>query len=100
MINSLCFLLYILGCCSRGDYTPIDESPPSQPIDNLDVELIDIKGGYCYNNLKKIVFHIISICMLGIPYLVIHWSINLKLFLLMNPSQLSTADIVLVTVSI
>lgn len=94
------FLLYILGCCTRGGYTPLDESSPPQPIDNLDVELIDIKGGYCYNNLKKIVFHIISICMLGIPYLVIHWSITLKLFLLMTPCPLSMADIVLVTVSI
>lgn len=94
------FLLYILGCCTREGYTLLDESLPPQPIDNLDVELIDIKGGYCYNNLKKIVFHIISICMLGIPYLVIHWSITLKLFLLMTPCPLSMADIVLVTVSI
>ncbi|VVC28869.1 P-type ATPase, transmembrane domain,P-type ATPase, phosphorylation site,P-type ATPase, cytoplasmic [Cinara cedri] len=89
----LCF-----GCCSRGNYTRIEENgTPSQPIDNLDVEHINIKCGYCYNDLKKIIFHVIAICMLGVPYLVVHWSITLKTFFLMTPSFLSTADAVLVT---
>lgn len=80
---------------SRGEYTPIANSP----IDNLDAEHVDIKCGYCYNRTKKIIFHIISVCMLGVPYLAVHWSITLKLFLLMTPSPLSTAETVLVGVS-
>ncbi|XP_025196662.1 probable cation-transporting ATPase 13A3 isoform X1 [Melanaphis sacchari] len=88
----LCF-----GCCSRGDYLPIDDGSPSHHINNLDVEYIDIKCGYSYNLVKKIIFNIIAICMVGVPYLAIHWSIKLKLYLLMTPSPLSTSDIVLVT---
>jgi len=84
------------NCGSRGDYTPIANSP----VDNFDAEHVDIKCGYCHNRGKKIVFHIISICMLGVPYLAVHWSVNLKLLLLMTPSPLSTADTVLVTVSV
>lgn len=95
------FLLYILGCCSsRGDYIEINDSFPPQPITSLDGENIDIKCGYCYNDVKKYIFHFIAICLLGVPYLAIHWSTNLKLFLLMSRCPLSTADIVLVTVSI
>lgn len=92
--------VYIIGCCSRGDYTPIDDSSTPQPINSLDVENVDIRCGYCYNHVKKYIFHFIAICLLGVPYLAIHWSTNLKLFLLMSPCPLSTADIVLVTVSI
>lgn len=88
----------IAGCCSRSDYTQIEENG-SQPIDNLDVEHINIKYGYCNNDLKKKIFHVLAICMLGVPYLIVHWSIRFKLFLLMTPCFLSTADFVLVTVS-
>jgi len=94
-------MLFILGCCSsRGDYSPIDDGFPSHRINNLDVEYINIKCGYSYNLVKKIIFNIIAICMVGVPYLAIHWSVKLKLYLLMTPSPLSTSDIVLVTVSI
>lgn len=93
-------LLFILGCCSRGEYSPIDDGLPSHHINNLDVEYIDIKCGYSYNLVKKIIFNVIAICMLGVPYLAIHWSVKLKLYLLMTPSPLSTSDVVLVNVSI
>lgn len=96
-LKHFCFIN--LGCCARRDYTPLEDGPLFQSINHLNVEYVDIKSGYCYNRMKKIVFHIISICMLGVPYLAIHWSISLKLFLLMTPSCLSTADCVLVTVS-
>lgn len=87
----------ILGCCSRRDYTSIDDLSQQS---SADAEHINIKCGYSYNRTKKIIFHIISICMLGVPYLAIHWSINLKMLLLMTPSPLSTSDTVLVVVSI
>lgn len=90
------------GCCSKRDYTNLDgTSSAYQPCSsNTDAaDTIDVKCGYSYSFTKTVIFHIVAVCTLGIPYLAIHWSSNLKLFLLMSKCTLSTADCILVNVS-
>ncbi|XP_050530519.1 polyamine-transporting ATPase 13A3-like isoform X2 [Daktulosphaira vitifoliae] len=90
-------MVLCMGCCSKRDYTLLDGMSSYQPSSNTDfTETIAVKCGYSYNFTKTVIFHIVAVCLLGIPYLAIHWSSNLKLLLLMSKCPLSTADCILV----